>query len=122
MCKSSTKMYMFHTFVFEDHCPLNTLKVDKAFIDDMGNEKGKNMVDSIVTIAHNLGLSVVAEGVEYEDQVEQLKELNCATVQGYFYSKPLSHEQFEQFLLTRCKEAHLPPRDLEQEVKLSLVQ
>ncbi|KPV97291.1 Phytochrome-like protein cph2 [Pseudoalteromonas sp. P1-9] len=102
--------------------PLNTLKVDKAFIDDMGNEKGKNMVDSIVTIAHNLGLSVVAEGVEYEDQVEQLKELNCATVQGYFYSKPLSHEQFEQFLLARCKEAHLPPRDLEQEVKLSLVQ
>ncbi|AIY64983.1 sensor domain-containing protein [Pseudoalteromonas piratica] len=102
--------------------PLNTLKVDKAFIDDMGNEKGKNMVDSIVTIAHNLGLSVVAEGVEYADQVEQLKELNCATVQGYFYSKPLSHEQFEQFLLAHCKKAHQPHREIEKEVKLSLVQ
>ena len=102
--------------------PLNTLKVDKAFIDDMGNEKGKNMVDSIVTIAHNLGLSVVAEGVEYADQVEQLKELNCATVQGYFYSKPLSHEQFEQFLLAHCKKAQQPQREIEKEVKLSLVQ
>lgn len=102
--------------------PLNTLKVDKAFIDDMGNEKGKNMVDSIVTIAHNLGLSVVAEGVEYEDQVEKLKELNCATVQGYFYSKPLSHEQFEQFLLEHCKKAHQPRCEIEKEVKLSLVQ
>jgi diguanylate cyclase (GGDEF)-like protein/PAS domain S-box-containing protein len=81
--------------------PLNTLKVDKAFIDDLSNEKGKNMVDSIVTIAHNLGLSVVAEGVEHEEQVTQLKALNCNTVQGYFYSKPLSHQQFEEYLIAR---------------------
>ena len=100
--------------------PLNTLKVDKAFIDDMGNDKGKNMVDSIVTIAHNLGLSVVAEGVEYEDQVAQLKALNCETVQGYFYSKPLSHEQFEEFLLAQKGDTPLPGQT--KEVKLSLVQ
>lgn len=78
--------------------PLNTLKVDKAFIDDMKNERGRNMVDSIVTIAHNLDLHVVAEGVEQASQIEALKELNCETVQGYYYSKPLSRDEFTEFL------------------------
>ncbi|MBQ4877576.1 sensor domain-containing protein [Pseudoalteromonas luteoviolacea] len=78
--------------------PLNTLKVDKAFIDDMGSERGRNMVDSIVTIAHNLDLHVVAEGVEEEEQLALLKQLECQTIQGYYYSKPLSSDEFEHFL------------------------
>ncbi|KKE82988.1 diguanylate phosphodiesterase [Pseudoalteromonas luteoviolacea S4047-1] len=78
--------------------PLNTLKVDKAFIDDMGSERGRNMVDSIVTIAHNLDLHVVAEGVEEEEQLALLKQLECQTIQGYYYSKPLSSDEFERFL------------------------
>lgn len=78
--------------------PLNTLKVDKAFIDDMHSERGRNMVDSIVTIAHNLDLHVVAEGVEQADQIAILKELNCETMQGYYYSKPLSRAEFTEFL------------------------
>ncbi|TLX45863.1 GGDEF domain-containing protein [Pseudoalteromonas phenolica] len=78
--------------------PLNTLKVDKAFVDDMHNERGRNMVDSIVTIAQNLELHVVAEGVEKAEQLAILEELNCQTVQGYFYSKPLSAEEFTEFL------------------------
>ncbi|CCQ09813.1 diguanylate cyclase/phosphodiesterase (GGDEF & EAL domains) with PAS/PAC sensor(s) [Pseudoalteromonas luteoviolacea B = ATCC 29581] len=78
--------------------PLNTLKVDKAFIDDMNSERGRNMVDSIVTIAHNLELHVVAEGVESADQLSYLEALNCQTIQGYYYSKPLSYEEFTLFL------------------------
>lgn len=78
--------------------PLNTLKVDKAFIDDMNSERGRNMVDSIVTIAHNLDLHVVAEGVEKAEQLDFLKSLNCQTIQGYYYSKPLSYEEFTVFL------------------------
>jgi len=78
--------------------PLNTLKVDKAFIDDMKTERGRNMVDSIVTIAHNLDLHVVAEGVEQAAQIEVLKKLHCETVQGYYYSKPLSKDEFTEFL------------------------
>ncbi|WP_210795810.1 putative bifunctional diguanylate cyclase/phosphodiesterase [Pseudoalteromonas ostreae] len=78
--------------------PLNTLKVDKAFIDDMQTERGRNMVDSIVTIAHNLDLHVVAEGVEQAEQIVILKELNCETMQGYYYSKPLSRAEFTEFL------------------------
>ncbi|WP_247664642.1 EAL domain-containing protein [Pseudoalteromonas sp. MMG010] len=79
--------------------PLNTLKVDKAFIDDMTTERGRNMVDSIVTIAHNLDLHVVAEGVEQGEQVNILKQLKCETVQGYYYSKPLSKDEFTEFLV-----------------------
>lgn len=78
--------------------PLNTLKIDKAFIDDMNTARGRNMVDTIVTIAHNLSLTVVAEGVEYEEQLQQLRQLRCEIIQGYYYSKPLSADDFSQFL------------------------
>lgn len=78
--------------------PLNTLKIDKAFIDDMNTARGRNMVDTIMTIAHNLNLTVVAEGVEQQDQLDMLRKLRCDVLQGYYYSKPLSAEEFGQFL------------------------
>lgn len=84
--------------------PLNTLKIDKAFIDDMSSARGRNMVDTIVTIAHNLSLSVVAEGVETHEQLEQLRKLRCEIIQGYYYSKPLSAEDFSAFLIAQKKQ------------------
>ncbi|MBU1310740.1 MAG: EAL domain-containing protein [Gammaproteobacteria bacterium] len=78
--------------------PLNTLKIDKAFIDDMSNARGRNMVDTIMTIAHNLNLTVVAEGVEQSEQLDMLRKLRCDVIQGYYYSKPLSAADFSQFL------------------------
>ncbi|WP_440589737.1 putative bifunctional diguanylate cyclase/phosphodiesterase [Pseudoalteromonas pernae] len=95
--------------------PLHTLKIDRAFIVDMENERGKNMVDSIITMAQNLGLHVVAEGVEEIEQLQQLQKLGCETMQGYYYSKPLSSEQFEAFLGKHIK-------DKSQGQHLSLVQ
>ncbi len=95
--------------------PLHTLKIDRAFIVDMENERGKNMVDSIITMAQNLGLHVVAEGVEEVEQLQQLQKLGCETMQGYYYSKPLSSEQFEAFLGKHIK-------DKSQGQHLSLVQ
>jgi EAL domain-containing protein (putative c-di-GMP-specific phosphodiesterase class I) len=86
--------------------PLNTLKIDKAFIDDMDNARGRNMVDTIVTIAHNLSLNVVAEGVETKDQLDMLRKLRCETIQGYYYSKPLSAKDFAAFLFAQKQ----PPR------------
>lgn len=84
--------------------PLNTLKIDKAFIDDMSSARGRNMVDTIVTIAHNLSLSVVAEGVETLEQLEQLRKLRCEIIQGYYYSKPLSADDFAAFLTAQKKQ------------------
>ncbi|WOH37539.1 EAL domain-containing protein [Thalassotalea fonticola] len=81
--------------------PLNTLKIDKAFVDDIEtSEEGRNMVATIVTIAHNLGMDVVAEGVETESQLKYLKTVNCEQMQGYLYSKPLAEEDFSRYLLS----------------------
>jgi len=80
--------------------PLNTLKIDKAFIDDIEeSEQGRNMVATIVTIAHNLGMDVVAEGVETSQQLSFLSGLRCEQLQGYLYSKPLATEHFQKYLL-----------------------
>ena len=80
--------------------PLNTLKIDKAFVDDIEqSEQGRNMVATIVTIAHNLGMDVVAEGVETNQQLNFLAGLRCEQLQGYLYSKPLATEHFQKYLL-----------------------
>jgi len=81
--------------------PLNTLKIDKAFVDDIEtSEQGRNMVATIVTIAHNLGLHVVAEGVETNQQLSFLAGLRCEQLQGYLYSKPLAQKAFQSYLLS----------------------
>ncbi len=81
--------------------PLNTLKIDKAFVDDIElSEEGRNMVATIVTIAHNLGMDVVAEGVETESQLTYLKAVNCEQMQGYLYSRPLTEEDFGRYLIS----------------------
>ena len=80
--------------------PLNTLKIDKAFVDDIEeSDQGRNMVATIVTIAHNLGMDVVAEGVETNNQLSFLSGLRCEQLQGYLYSKPLATEHFQKYLL-----------------------
>ncbi|MFT6902303.1 MAG: diguanylate cyclase (GGDEF)-like protein/PAS domain S-box-containing protein [Colwellia sp.] len=81
--------------------PLNTLKIDKAFVDDIEeSEQGRNMVATIVTIAHNLGMQVVAEGVETNQQLNFLSGLRCEQLQGYLYSKPLPENDFQKYLLS----------------------
>ena len=80
--------------------PLNTLKIDKAFVDDIEtSDQGRNMVATIVTIAHNLGLQVVAEGVETNKQLDFLSGLHCEQLQGFLYSKPLPQQDFKRYLL-----------------------
>lgn len=81
--------------------PIQTLKIDKAFIDDISHaERDRNMVASIVAMAHNLGLHVVAEGVENADQMVILSTLQCEFAQGFLFAKPLSAEHFVERLKT----------------------
>ncbi|WP_170309559.1 EAL domain-containing protein [Litorilituus lipolyticus] len=81
--------------------PINTLKIDKAFVDDIEqSEQGRNMVATIVTIAHNLDMQVVAEGVETNSQLDFLSTLGCEQLQGFLYSKPLAENKFQQYLLS----------------------
>lgn len=80
--------------------PITTLKIDKEFIDDIDkNRSDKNMVEAIINIAHNLGLEVVAEGVESESQLAVLSEFGCEMLQGYLFSKPLTPAKFEKLLI-----------------------
>lgn len=79
--------------------PINTLKIDKAFIDDIATSaEDRHMAQAIITIAHNLGLKVVAEGVEHENQLSILRRYECEMLQGYLYSKPLNAVKFERLL------------------------
>jgi diguanylate cyclase (GGDEF)-like protein/PAS domain S-box-containing protein len=79
--------------------PINTLKIDKAFIDDIATSaEDRHMAQAIITIAHNLGLKVVAEGVEHENQLSILRRYKCEMLQGYLYSKPLNAVKFERLL------------------------
>lgn len=73
--------------------PVHFVKIDKVFIDDLKNQdKTRLLTKSIITLSHSLGLKVVAEGVEDEEQYEHLKTLHCDIIQGYYFSKPTSEE------------------------------
>lgn len=79
--------------------PIDTLKIDKIFVDNLPNDKKSvTIVTSIIDLAHNLGFKVVAEGVEKQEQLEFLKSYNCDQFQGYYFSKPVSTEDFEMKL------------------------
>lgn len=79
--------------------PLHTLKIDKAFVDDITtDDKDRNMVASIVGMAHNLGLKVVAEGVESRTQLEILKTLRCEYIQGFYYAEPMQADAFIRYI------------------------
>jgi PAS domain S-box-containing protein len=69
--------------------PVDTLKIDRAFISHMDSDReSREIVRTIIMLAHNLGLKVVAEGTETEAQIDLLKRLDCEMAQGYFYSRP----------------------------------
>ena len=74
--------------------PFNILKIDRSFVSRIGpNGEDSEIVSTIVALAHNLGMSVVAEGVETIEQVNRLRLLNCQYAQGYYYSKPFKPEK-----------------------------
>lgn len=79
--------------------PVNELKIDQSFIKEMTeNFDDQIIVKSIIDLAHNLGLTVVAEGVETKDNLKQLNKLGCDIAQGYLISRPMPEKDFEAFM------------------------
>ncbi|HKP80975.1 MAG TPA: diguanylate cyclase [Pyrinomonadaceae bacterium] len=79
--------------------PIDTLKIDRSFVTQMmENEENLAIVRTIVALAQNLGMDVVAEGVETEDQLRLLRKLECENGQGYLFSTPLGGQQLDQFI------------------------
>ena len=77
--------------------PIQTLKIDKAFIQDLDSDYKRSypLLKSIVSLAQDLNLNIVAEGVETQHELDILTELGCYTIQGYFFHKPLSIQHLE---------------------------
>lgn len=79
--------------------PFDIIKLDKKFMDNMMNsEKGKTILEHVVAMTDDIGLGLVAEGVETEEQVELLKKIGCGDVQGFYFSKPMPQEKFFNML------------------------
>ena len=81
------------------HFPIDTLKVDRSFIRNIPQDaEDKAITEAIIAMGKTLSLTVVAEGVETEDQMNFLKDHSCDEMQGYHFSKPIAPEQFADLL------------------------
>ncbi|MEH7223708.1 EAL domain-containing protein [Bacillus sp. JJ1566] len=87
--------------------PIHALKIDKTFIDEITGVSPDETVltEAIISLAHNLNMTVIAEGVETEQQMEALRKFKCEEIQGYLLSPPLVPDKFEEFLSTHNETA-----------------
>jgi EAL domain-containing protein (putative c-di-GMP-specific phosphodiesterase class I) len=81
--------------------PATELKIDKSFIQEMsGNDRDRIMVQKTIEIGHELGMQVIGEGVETQEQLDILREKGCDIAQGFFFSRPLPAQEMVSWLKT----------------------
>jgi len=91
----------YSSMAYLKHFPIDVLKVDRSFIMDIpGDRQEATITSAIIKLAHALGLTVVAEGVENAEQLHFLRQLHCNQIQGYLFSPPVSNEKAEHFINT----------------------
>lgn len=81
--------------------PITTLKIDKSFIDSVDSPNNMSLARSIVTIGHDMGLKVTAEGVETPDQLAFLERTRCDKIQGYYISRPIPQKDVAKWVKER---------------------
>jgi len=90
--------------------PLGQIKIDKAFVRDMLTNKTNMVVtEAIIALAEKLGLQVIAEGVETQEQLDRLRQAGCFMYQGYLFSRPVDIEAFGKFLVPETRKTELRP-------------
>jgi EAL domain-containing protein (putative c-di-GMP-specific phosphodiesterase class I) len=91
----------YSSLSYVKNLPISTVKIDQSFVRDLPDDKeDASIARAIVAMAHSLDLSVIAEGVENQQQLDFLSELDCEEIQGYFISKPLAAEDIVKFMET----------------------
>jgi len=89
----------FSSLSYLKRLPLDQIKIDQSFVRDITTDKSDAvMVKTIIDMAQNFSLNVIAEGVETEAQLAFLKQHDCMAYQGYLFSKPLPIEQFDALM------------------------
>lgn len=78
--------------------PIDILKIDRSFVSKIGEAKQDAIVSAMVAMGKAMGMKVVAEGIETEQQLDFLRQLGCDIAQGYLFSKPLPEQQATEFL------------------------
>lgn len=81
-----------------DQIPLDILKLDRLFANDLGKDSKCAIIHAIILMAESLNLDIVAEGIETKEQMELLSDLGCYIMQGYYYSKPMQVHEIEVWL------------------------
>ena len=85
--------------------PIDVIKIDKSFIDNIVDDvKSREIAKFMIEFSKEIGLEVVAEGVDNQKQVDILKKFKCDTIQGFYYSKALPRQEFEKFIATNTFE------------------
>lgn len=98
----------FSSFSDLQECPVDGIKLDKKLVDNMSTSIGGSILRAMIQIGHELGLTILAEGVETPAQAQALKELNCDVIQGFHFSAPLPQAEAEEKLLKEKKCLPLP--------------
>lgn len=93
----------YSSLTYLKRLPLDLLKIDQSFVQDVINDPyDASIAKTIIVLAKNLGLNVIAEGVENQSQLNFLSDAGCDNYQGYFFSRPLSTEDFEKYVKQFC--------------------
>ncbi|MCU1590947.1 MAG: hypothetical protein JWP11_2203 [Frankiales bacterium] len=98
----------YSTLQYLMELPVDLLKIDRAFIAALGSPHGGSLVESVVSLAHNVNVQCVAEGVETAAQLAALEQLGCDFVQGYFFSPPVDEPTLTAWLDARPSRHALP--------------
>ncbi|QNB47870.1 EAL domain-containing protein [Thermanaerosceptrum fracticalcis] len=92
----------YSSFAMLLNLQIDKLKIDKMFIDNIGKMREEKIIRTILSMAKELGLKVVAEGIETEKQLKFLKDVSCDYGQGYLFNRPMDINMFEEYLKIRC--------------------
>jgi EAL domain-containing protein (putative c-di-GMP-specific phosphodiesterase class I) len=100
----------YSSLSYLQYFPIQTIKIDRSFIHRMDtNANNIDIIRTIIALAHDMGMDAIAEGIETQDQLDDLKKLGCNYGQGYLLSHPMDKDKVESYLGSWLKEIKTPP-------------